>query len=313
MIDATLVSGFLGAGKTTWLAEHLRRQEDGVDLVVVNDFADQGVDDALLREAASAAGARVEPIVGGCLCCDRADDLRRVLHAEIGRRHRGGAARDGRVVVETSGLAEPHRITRMLADDPVLRTNLSLRSLVVVVDGLGGRRLLRHRHGVRDQVALADRVVLSRADLARDGELEELAATVGRLNATAELVASTLGTEQPVTPADPAVADVFDDDGTVAEPDVRSCRVDLAEGTSWAEYALWLDTMCRVHPDRLLRSKGIVPTRDGRLLVQSMGGDVATPLPAPPGVDTGMVFVLDRIDPDALVRSLRTHVPSAGA
>lgn len=310
MIDATLVSGFLGAGKTTWLAEHLRSRKAG--LVVVNDFADQGVDDALLREAASAAGARVEPIVGGCLCCDRADDLRRVLHAEIGRRHRGTGVDEGRVVVETSGLAEPHRITRMLADDPVLRTNLSLRSLVVVVDGLGGRRLLRHRRGVRDQVALADRVVLSRADLARHGELEELAATVRRLNATAELVASTLGVEQSVTPADPAVADVFDDDGVVAEPDVRSCRVDLAEGTSWAEYALWLDTMCRAHPERLLRSKGIIATRDGRLLVQSMGSDVATPVPAPPGVDTGMVFVLDRIDPAVLVRSLRTHVPSAG-
>jgi G3E family GTPase len=199
MIEATLVSGFLGAGKTTWLAHHLQHSEDPVDVVVVNDFADEGVDHLLLSDAAAAVGAGIEEIVGGCACCDRLDELRRVLHEAVGRRHRGAGHARGRVVIETSGLADPHRIVRMIDDDPVLRTNLALRSLVVAVDGFDGRRLLRHRPAARAQVALADHIVLTRADLARDDELSELAATVRRINATADLVAAELGRERSVT------------------------------------------------------------------------------------------------------------------
>lgn len=312
MIEATLVSGFLGAGKTTWIAHHLAHRDGPVDLVVVNDFADEGVDDLLLAPAAAAAGARMESVVGGCVCCDRLDELRRVLRVAVGRRHRGAGRADGGVLIETSGLAEPHRIVSMLDDDPVLRTNLSLRTLVVTVDGLDGQRLLRHRPAARAQVALADRVVLTRADLVGDDELGQLAGTVRRLNATASLVAAGLGRERPVSPVDPPGPDVFDDEDARTAAAPRAWSVELAAGTRWAEYALWLDAVCRAHPDRLLRSKGRVPTPDGALLVQSMGRHVARPVAAADGTGTAMVFILDGLEPDVLARSLAALVPSAG-
>ncbi|MCE3551503.1 GTP-binding protein [Pseudonocardia sp. RS11V-5] len=309
MIEATLVSGFLGAGKTTWLAAHLG-SAGPVDLVVVNDFADEGVDHLLLRDAAGRAGARIAAVVGGCACCERLEDLRRTLLDAVNRHHRTGAGRAGHVIVETSGLAEPQRIARLLDQDPVLRTNVALRTLVIVVDGLDGRRLLRHRAAVRAQVTLADRIVLTRADLARDDELGELAATVRRLNPSAGTVASGLGHERPVVPVEPPVPDVFDDTGPEAR-DLRSWSVRLGSGTSWAEYALWLDAVCRAHPQRLLRSKGRVPTADGPLLVQSMGAEIARPVPADDTAGTSMVYILDGLAPEVLERSLRTFVPSA--
>lgn len=313
MIEAVLVSGFLGAGKTTWLARYLQAAVAGeVDLVVVNDFADEGVDHVLLRDGAAQAGARVAAVVGGCACCARLDELRAVLLEAVNRRHAADARRTGRVIIETSGLAEPDKIVRMIDEEPVLRTNLSLRTLVVVVDGLDGRRLLRHRATVRAQVALADRIVLTRADLAREDELGTLAATVHRLNSAAEVVASENGCERPVTPVEPPIPDAFDDSAPgVGEP--CSWSVELGAGTSWAEYALWLDVLCRAHPQRLLRSKGTVPTADGPLLVQSMGAAIARPVSAGGHAGSAMVFILDGLAPEVLERSLRAFVPSAFA
>jgi G3E family GTPase len=312
VIEAVLVSGFLGAGKTTWLAHHLRTTTEEVDLVVVNDFADEGVDHLLLRDAAAQVNARIASVVGGCACCERLDELRAVLLDAVNRAHATDARAAGRVLIETSGLAEPHEIVRMIDDEPVLRTNLALRTLVIVVDGLDGRRLLRHRATVRAQVALADRIVLTRADLAHEEELAELAATVRRLNSSAEVVAAGLGHERPVTPVAPPVPDTFDD-AEAAGPEPRTWSIELEPGTSWAEYALWLDAVCRAHPQRLLRSKGRVPTANGPLLVQSMGAEIARPVPADGHAGTSMVFILDGLAPDLLERSLRTFVPSAFA
>lgn len=313
MIDAVLVSGFLGAGKTTWLARQLQVTGAGeVDLVVVNDFADEGVDHLLLQDAAARVGSRIAIVAGGCACCERLDELRAVLLDTVNRRHAADSRSSGRVLIETSGLAEPHKIVRMIDEDPVLRTNLALRTLVVVVDGLDGRRLLRHRPTVRAQVTLADRIVLTRGDLAREDELGELAATLRRLNTTAEMVASALGHERPITPVDPPTPDTFDDAASGGQ-EPRSWSVELEPDTSWAEYALWLDAVCRAHPQRLLRSKGRVPTADGPLLVQSMGAEIARPVPADGHLGTSMVFILDGLAPEVLERSLRTFVPSAFA
>ncbi|MBP2369575.1 CobW family GTP-binding protein [Pseudonocardia parietis] len=307
----TLVSGFLGAGKTTWLGHRLRHDRDAADLLVVNDFSSTGVDDLTLSDASIAGGPPVESVVGGCLCCEKLDDFTGLLHEAVGRRHRDSAGgREVRhLVVETSGVAEPRRIVDALDADPVLRANLVLRSLVVVLDGVAGHRLLRHRPAVRSQVAVADRVVLTRTDLATAQEVGDLAGVVRRLNATAEIIGAAHGCEHALAEVRPAESEVFDDADEVS--DVRSWALDLAPGTNWAEYALWLDATSRAHPDRLLRTKGLVPTADGPLLVQSLGAQVARPTRAPDTTGTSMVFIVDQLDLDVLERSLRTFVPSA--
>ncbi|SFO17433.1 GTPase, G3E family [Pseudonocardia ammonioxydans] len=321
MIEMTLVSGFLGAGKTTWLGHRLRHERDAADLLVVNDFSRTGVDDLILRDAGGAGGPPVESVVGGCLCCEKLDDLTGLLHDAVGRRHRGpaGGHEIRHVVVETSGVAEPQRIVDALDADPVLRANLVLRSLVVVLDGVGGLGLLRHRRAVRSQVAVADRVVLARTDLATREEVGDLAGVVRRLNATAEIVGAAHGCEHALAetrsdgsgPTGNGAAEIETFDDTDNASDVRSWAVELAPGTNWAEYALWLDAASRAHPDRLLRTKGLVPTSDGPLLVQSMGAQVARPARAPDTTGPSMIFIVDRLDLDVLERSLRTFVPSA--
>ncbi|MFD8079888.1 CobW family GTP-binding protein [Streptomyces sp. NPDC059718] len=312
MIEVTLVSGFLGAGKTTWLEQRLRDEPDAADVLLVNDFADAGVDTRTLWNAVRGVGVLVEEIVGGCACCDRLDDLRSTLLRLVERRHRETGRESLHVIVETSGLARPHRVVRLLTDDPVLRLNVALRDLVVVIDSIGGRRLLRHRAAARAQIGLADRVVLARSDLADSADLDRLAATVRGLNASCVVVAADHGAETPVKATPLAKAERYDDELDSAAP-LRSWTTTLCPGTSWAEYALWLHSVCRAHPEGLLRSKGVVPAADGHLLVQSMGPDISLPVPAEPGHGTSMVFVLSGLKPADLARSLAAFVPSATA
>ncbi|MDT7705259.1 MAG: hypothetical protein QOG20_866 [Pseudonocardiales bacterium] len=310
MIELTLVCGFLGAGKTTWLDHHLRGSSERLDLLIVNDFAEEGIDHLTLRDAGG-TGARVEAIVGGCVCCSKLEELRAALSGAVDRSHRGGVAGRSRVVVETSGLAEPHNVVRLLSEDPVLRTNVMLHDLVVVLDGVGGRRTLRHRAAARAQVGLADRVVIARADLVDAAELAELAGIVRVLTESATITVADHGMETPIEAVAPTDPQPFDD--AADDLPIRSLTTSLGQGTSWAEYAVWLDAVCRAHPDGLLRSKGLVPTSDGPLLVQSMGADVALPVAADVTAGSSMVFILSGIDPDDLARSLTTFVPSAVA
>ncbi|MYU24798.1 GTP-binding protein [Streptomyces sp. SID8352] len=310
MIEVTLVSGFLGAGKTTWLEQRLRDSPDAADVLIVNDFAEDGVDTRTLRNAVGDGAVDVEEIVGGCVCCERLDDLRGVLLRLVRRRHREGGAAPLQVIVETSGLARPGRLAGLLTDDPVLRLNTTLRTLVVVLDSVGGERLLRHRAAARTQVGLADRVVLARADLVDAPHAAALAGIVRGLNAACAIATADHGVESPVDAPPPAEREHFDDEPEGAAP-VRSWVTSLRPGTSWAQYALWLHAMSRAHPDGLLRTKGVVPSPDGPLLVQSMGPDIALPVPAQPGQGESMVFILGGLDPQDVARSLAAFVRSS--
>lgn len=279
MINLRLVTGFLGAGKTTWLERQLRDLPGAVNELIVNDFAGEGLDEVTLREATRGIGIHVESVVGGCACCDKLGELHAALFRVVGRHHRRGGD-DTRLVIETSGLAEPHRLVRMLTDDPVLRLNIALRELTVVLDGVTGKRLLRHRAAIRAQVGLADRVVLTRSDLADPAELIALAGDVRGLNSAARIVTAEHGAETVLDHVPAVPLSEVDDVGIGMA--VRSWTTTLRQGTSWPEYALWLHAVCRARPEGVLRSKGVVPTVDGSLLVQSMGSDIALPVPADP-------------------------------
>jgi G3E family GTPase len=313
VIEVSLVCGFLGAGKTTWLMQRL--QEDAaIDTVVVNDFAAEGVDGRLLAgiaDRSEAGGPQVLEIDGGCVCCDRKDELASALRAVVDRRHRGAVGdRTSTLVIETSGLAQPAPLLTLLDEDPVLRANTRLREVVVLVDGLDGARLLRHQPAVRAHLRLADRVVLTRADLVGTPALEELTDLVMALRPGIEVTWSADGVETTCVLPRTAPPVEWDDGDEGLQP--RSWSVELAGGTSWAEYAWWLHATTRAHPAALLRSKGTVPTPDGPVLVQSMGPIVAAPVRLADASSQVMTFVTNGIAPEALARSLAAFVPSAG-
>ncbi|MGO4147620.1 GTP-binding protein [Paenarthrobacter sp. YAF11_1] len=330
MIDVTVVGGFLGAGKTTWLSRILEdaaaTQAAESLAVVVNDYASVGVDDWLLDSASSqakAVGTRL--VAGGCVCCDKKDELIACLISIVGTTHRtgqeGGAA-ISHVYIETSGVADPRSIVEVITEHPVLQANLLFKELVVIVDGINGTSQLRHQELARAQVGCADRVVLSKLDLAQSDAVGPLSVLVRQLNPAAELRVSRDGRESALTPSQVAMAQMAGAVETAPHWDQESFSpeawtVQLSPEVCWAEYALWLDAVTRTHPQHILRSKGTIHTPNGPIVLQSVGGVIAQPRPVPPSERpadselTSMVFIIQGIDRNLLARSLESFVPSA--
>ena len=162
LVPVNVVTGFLGSGKTTLLRRLLASPRLAATAVLVNEFGEVGLDHHLL-----------EPVTGsmvlldnGCVCCAVRDDLRSALLDLHGRRERGGVPRYDRVVIESSGLADPAPVLHTLTADPVLRHHYRPGAVVTVVDAVhGSAQLGRHPESVR-QVALADRMILTKTDLA---------------------------------------------------------------------------------------------------------------------------------------------------
>src|SRR5579862_6124609 len=133
-IPVTVVTGFLGSGKTTLIRELLKTPEGADTAVVINEFGEVGIDDALLR-----ASSDTTVLLGnGCLCCTVRTDLQESLRTLFAERAQGLVPSFRRVVIETSGLADPGPVLQTFASDRALGAEFHLQGLVAVVDAPGG-------------------------------------------------------------------------------------------------------------------------------------------------------------------------------
>lgn len=191
-IPVTLLTGFLGAGKTTLLNRLLQDASAGRIAVVVNEFGAAGLDHDLIEETAE----DVVLMSAGCICCSIRGDLSRTLLSLLARRTRGELA-FARVVIETTGLADPGPIHHTLLVDPVLAPNYALDGIVTAVDAVLGAATL-DRHGeAQAQVAMADRIVLTKCDLTDAARMKTLAARLDRLNPGAPRITADRGAVSP--------------------------------------------------------------------------------------------------------------------
>jgi G3E family GTPase len=178
-LPVSVITGFLGSGKTTLLSRLLRDPALARTAVIVNEFGEVGLDHLLLE----ASDEEVVLLEGGCLCCKVRGDLVRTAGHLLERRARGAAAFD-RIVVETTGLADPAPILQALMTDREIADELRVESVIATVDCAAGDVTLdAHPESVK-QAALADRIVLTKADLA-DPAASGLAERVRRINPSA--------------------------------------------------------------------------------------------------------------------------------
>ena len=183
MIPVSVVTGFLGSGKTTLITRILRDPAFARTAVIVNEFGEIGLDHELI----ATSDESLTTLTTGCLCCAVRGDLVETLLTLLARRLEGEADYD-RVLIETSGLADPAPILHALMTDPGVTVSHALDTVVTVVDTVLGERTLRDHPEARRQVALADGLVLSKTDLAEPAE--SLVAHARALNPTAALFRS---------------------------------------------------------------------------------------------------------------------------
>src|SRR5689334_1248103 len=173
------VTGFLGSGKTTLIRALLDKPDGANTAVVVNEYGEIGIDNALLRSSSD-----VTVLLGnGCLCCNVRTDLQETLRGMFADRARGAVSSFERVVIETSGLADPGPVLQTFATDRGLGREFHLQALISVVDAVTGETNIARMPEARKQVVLADRIVVTKNDIADTATIERLIERLGALSA----------------------------------------------------------------------------------------------------------------------------------
>ena len=333
-LPVLLLTGFLGSGKTTLLNHWLRSPELADAAVIVNEFGEVGIDHALI---ASSNDNTIE-LSTGCLCCTVRGDLVDTLRELNTKRERGEVRAFDRLVIETTGLADPAPVIQALMTFPVAR-RFRLRQVVTTVDAVNGAATLdRHKEAVK-QAAMADAIVVTKVDLATVAALA-LEARLARLNPGAMLLRSSPAGM--LAPSRLAAADIYDPgakgDGVAAwlqadayasgpeqvparhhhhdvnrhDAEIKAFCLTFDEPLQWQHVANWLDALVLAHGDDLLRVKGILSIvgREAPIVVHAVQRLFHPPLelPAWPDVEhaSRVVFITRNLSRDYVAEVFAT-------
>jgi G3E family GTPase len=254
-IPVTVVTGFLGAGKTTLLKRFLSSPEGQGTAVIVNEFGAVGIDDALVRDSAD----ETVLLGNGCVCCITRTDLQAALRRLVFDRERGTVPPFNRVVIETSGLADPGPILQTFSTDRALGGEFHIDVVLTVVDAVTGAASLDSAAEARKQVILADRLVMSKTDLADTATAENLKARLQHLNPRAGIEIAVSGALDPQRVVEPAAGERSGFVAEAAHSDgVSSFVIQQDQPIEWLNFARSMETLIALRGADLLRVKGIL-------------------------------------------------------
>lgn len=276
----SLLTGFLGSGKTTVLRHVLGHPAFADTAVLINEFGEIGLDHLLVGRVEGA------PVLlgSGCACCSIRDDLGRAMRDLDARRQRGEIPPFRRMIVETTGLADPRPILATVTSDLALRRRFRVANVIATVDALHGASGLRRHAESLAQAATADRLLITKADLAPAAQIDALRDTLRRINPAAVIVPVANGGIDP---------DLVLREG-LHDPETRL-----------AEVRRWLASCAR-----LLRVKGLLDVEDSAtpVVVHAVQHMIHEPehlpgWPATTARESRLVFITDGLDGDLVQRS----------
>ena len=340
LLPVTLLTGFLGSGKTTTLNRVLRHPDAAGTAVVVNELGEIGLDQVLIER--SNAGAIL--LGNGCVCCTVREDLGSTLQDLLVEQAQGEIPAFRRVVIETTGLADPAPILHFIMTDPVIASRYRLAGVVTTVDAVNGASTLdRHPEAVK-QAAVADRLLLTKTDLASAETTRAIEVRLANLNPGARRIAVSGDALDPAEVFDAGLynpktktldvqrwlaAEAHADCGHGPErPDhahtsrhdhgIQSYAVTIDEPIPWDAFSRWLEALALKRGEDLLRVKGIVNIAEqpGTPVVLHGVQRIFHPpvaLDAWPSDDhrTRIVFITRNIERSAIEETLRLFLKSA--
>ena len=315
----TILGGFLGAGKSTWLRHQLFAKTYDQPYIIVNEVASHAVDDTLLVGA-----NHLDVLAGGCVCCDLKDEMITLLHQICNdRSRRQGGPQVRQLVFEMSGVADPGQVIATIQNDPVLARHIMLEEIIVVVDALHGLEQLMSEALARQQIEAADRIIIAKTDSCEMSPLANLVATLRQINPASRFSGSVFGVEETL-PDQPVVEPVVlpKIEGEERSEPISSLSLNLDDISSdediWVGFSIWLSAMLHSHGNRMVRVKGVVNTPSGRLLLQSVRKIMQAPerIPEQPeganrASDNTIVLIGRGLEPERIKSSLRATIDMA--
>jgi G3E family GTPase len=327
-IPINVLTGFLGSGKTT-LLNHLLRSDAFSDCaVLINEFGDVGVDHHLIESVQG----DVVLLQSGCICCTVRGDLVTAVRSLYEQREAGSVPAFSRMVIETTGLADPTPVLSTIMHDRVIKHHFRVGNVITTVDAVNAGEQLVHYPAALKQIAVADRIVITKTDLADAAHVQALQARLSQINPGAVVLQSA---GEPPSAQHLLGEDVFDLDSKAAEVarwlevaplglhrslarpltnnrhtnGIFSFVLDIDRKVDWTVFGVWLTLLLNTHGDRVLRVKGLldVAGSDTPVVVHGVQHLIHPPshLPSwPEGLRRSrLVFILRDLEPSAIERS----------
>jgi G3E family GTPase len=267
-----VLTGFLGSGKTTLLNRLLREPSLADSAILINEIGAVAIDHHLVERIDGDNAMDVVVLKGGCTCCSVRGDLIEALRELYARRAQGALPAFSRAILETTGLADPAPVLFTLACDPVLRHKFEADSVIATVDAVHGARQLQRYPECRKQIAMADRLMITKTDIANPSTVANLTAELARINPAADILdiqgvntfGPLLGTRGFPEQRAAAVAqnmgkelDLFANQ-TNHTQDIAALALKLEEPIEWAPFSVWLSLLLHSHGQNILRFKALL-------------------------------------------------------
>jgi G3E family GTPase len=281
-IPVFVLTGFLGSGKTTLLNTLLKQPGFANTAVVINEFGEIGLDHLLVTSARE----NIVLLDAGCLCCTVLGSLRETLANLHQQRLQGLVPPFERLIIETSGLADPGPILQLMMRNTLISKFYQMAGLICMVDAVHGPESLQHYPEATEQVALADQILVTKTDLAGGNFSSALFARLKAINPTAEVHSSakatfstgfiTGGNRQ--SAMSPWLGGIMPPPETeylhkgIHNSAVTSECFWIEHGSTWSGLAAWISTIRRQYGTNLLRCKGLIGIqgRPGPVLVHGV-------------------------------------------
>lgn len=317
-IPIILLTGFLGAGKTTWLSQALKDESNGQIAVLVNEFGEVGIDHLVLGEIAPDTVL----LNSGCVCCQIRGELKHAILDLISRSERGEIPAFEKIVIETTGLADPAQIHSTLIFDPVLHNQVLLQDIVTIADAQNSSKIHALQPEWVAQIAAASLILFSKIDLVTPLELQSLKGRLALINPTAR---------QRTVGDCPRFSDIGCDANDALLPSYVESPAAHRDGTGaqtlalsfdtqidWIRFVVWLSAVIHCHGDKLLRVKCILNTTDtGRVLIDGVGHMLHHPrhLKSKASIDekSHLVFIARDLDMERLRASFDAFIQAKEA